>query len=87
MLTGASAGRVDETAAGGVDAPVWELVAQGQSSGAPSSPSFDADDGPSWDHLIRPLQERWQDREAGGLGGLEVDYQLELLRGLRGITP
>src|SRR5580704_14499229 len=30
------------------------------------------------DHLIRPLQERRRDREAEGLGGLEVDDELEL---------
>jgi hypothetical protein len=34
------------------------------------------------DHLIRPLQERRRDRQAEGLGGLEIDDQLEL-RGLR----
>ena len=33
------------------------------------------------DHLIRPLQQRRRDRQAEGLGGLEVDHQLEL-RGL-----
>ena len=33
------------------------------------------------DHLIRPLQQRLGDRQAEGLGGLEVDDQLEL-RGL-----
>ena len=27
---------------------------------------------PSLDHLIRPLQERWRDRQAEGFGGLEV---------------
>jgi len=30
-------------------------------------------------HLIRPLQERRRDRQAEGLGGLEVDNELELL--------
>src|SRR5713226_249385 len=35
---------------------------------------------PSLDHLIRPLQERLGDRQAEGLGGLEVDDQLELGR-------
>ncbi len=30
------------------------------------------------DHLIRPLQERRRDRQAQGLRGLEVDYQVEL---------
>ena len=34
-----------------------------------------------FDHLIRPRQQRRRDREAEGLGGLEVDDQLEL-RGL-----
>ena len=29
------------------------------------------------DHLIRPLQERRRHREAEGLGGLEVDDQVE----------
>src|SRR6266478_7186537 len=39
----------------------------------------------SWiDHLIRPLQERRREREAEGLGGLEVDDQLELRRPLDG---
>src|SRR5713101_2973582 len=33
------------------------------------------------DDLIRPPQQRRRDREAEGLGGLEVDHQLEL-RGL-----
>jgi hypothetical protein len=33
------------------------------------------------DHLVRPRQQRRRDREAEGLGGLEVDHQLEL-RGL-----
>src|SRR6202158_3010316 len=32
----------------------------------------------SLDHLIRPLEERLGDRQAEGLGGLEVDDQLEL---------
>src|ERR1700737_1140366 len=35
----------------------------------------------SWiDHLIRPQQERLGNRQAEGLGGLEVDDQLELRR-------
>jgi hypothetical protein len=34
-------------------------------------------DGRLLDHLIRPLEERGWDREAEGLGGLEVDHQLE----------
>jgi hypothetical protein len=29
-------------------------------------------------HLIRPSQERLRDRQADGLGGLEVDEELEL---------
>jgi hypothetical protein len=29
------------------------------------------------DHLIRPLQERRRDRQAEGLGGLEVDHRSE----------
>src|SRR5229473_4613900 len=33
---------------------------------------------PLLDHLIGPLQERWRDRQAEGLSGLEVDDQLEL---------
>src|SRR6266481_6720411 len=33
---------------------------------------------PLLDHLIRPLQERRRDRQAEGLGGLEVDDELEL---------
>ena len=36
------------------------------------------------DHLIRPLQKRRRDRQAEGLGGLEVDDQLELRRLLDG---
>src|SRR6266436_8078926 len=32
----------------------------------------------SLDHLIRPLEERRRDRQAEGLGGPEVDDQLEL---------
>ena len=35
--------------------------------------------GPSLDHLIRPLQERRRDGQAEGLGGLEVDDELELV--------
>src|SRR5262249_26873196 len=31
----------------------------------------------SLNHLIRPQQQRWRDREAKGLGGLEVDDKLE----------
>jgi hypothetical protein len=31
-------------------------------------------------HLIRPLQERRRDRQAEGLGGLEVDDELQLRR-------
>src|SRR5713101_8460984 len=34
----------------------------------------------SFDHLIRPLQQRLRDRQAEGLGGLEVDHQLEPCR-------
>ena len=37
--------------------------------------------GPSFDHLIRPLEKRRWDRQAERLGGLEVDDELEL-RGL-----
>src|SRR6266478_699523 len=37
------------------------------------------------DHLIRPLQERRRDREAEGLGGLEVDH--ELARADRHVWP
>jgi hypothetical protein len=33
---------------------------------------------PLFDHLIRPLEERRRDRQAEGLGGLEIDDQLEL---------
>ena len=32
------------------------------------------------DHLIRPQQERLRDRQPEGLGGLEVDEQVELRR-------
>src|SRR5713101_7270832 len=39
---------------------------------------------PSLDDLIRPPQQRWRDRQAEGLGGLEVDDQLELRRLLDG---
>jgi hypothetical protein len=35
------------------------------------------DDGPSLDDLVRPLQQRPEDRQAEGLGGLEVDDQLK----------
>ena len=28
--------------------------------------------------LIRPLQQRWRDRQPEGLGGLQIDDQLEL---------
>jgi len=31
---------------------------------------------PSLDHLVRPLPERWRDRQAEGLRGFEVDDQL-----------
>ena len=36
------------------------------------------------DHLIRPRQQRRRDREAEGLGGLEVDHEVELGRLLDG---
>jgi hypothetical protein len=40
---------------------------------------------PLLDHLIRPLQERRRDRQAEGLGGLEVDRNLGPLgSGVRG---
>src|SRR5262245_42995590 len=39
---------------------------------------------PLLDYFIRPRQQRWRDREAEGLGGLEVDGQLELRRLLDG---
>src|SRR5512132_408791 len=32
----------------------------------------------SFYYLIRPQQQRLRDREAEGLGGLEIDHQLEL---------
>src|SRR3990172_3202692 len=38
----------------------------------------------SLNDLIRPLEERLRDRQAEGLGGLEVDHQLELRRLLDG---
>jgi hypothetical protein len=28
------------------------------------------------DHLVRPRQQRWRDREAEGFGGLKVDYKV-----------
>jgi len=34
-----------------------------------------------FDHLICPPEHRWRNREPEGLGGLQVDHQLEL-RGL-----
>ena len=34
--------------------------------------------GALFDHLIRPQQQRLRDREAEGLGGFEIDDQLEL---------
>src|SRR6266849_1907212 len=37
-------------------------------------------DGRSLNDLIRPLQERRRDRQAEGLGGLEVDDKVELRR-------
>src|ERR1700730_6504562 len=40
--------------------------------------------GALFDHLIRALQERERDRQAEGLGGLEVDDQLKLRRLLDG---
>ena len=43
--------------------------------------------GPSLDHLIRPLQERRRDRQAEGLGGLEVDDELELVGCSNGRSP
>ena len=36
------------------------------------------------DHLVRPDEDRLRNREAQGLGGLEVDHQLELGRLLHG---
>jgi hypothetical protein len=39
---------------------------------------------PLLDHLIRPLQERRRDREAEGLGRLEVDVKVKLRRNLHG---
>ena len=53
-------------------------VALAPSSGAAGSPNSVGPGGLSFDHLIRPLQERRRDRESEGLGGLEVDHQLEL---------
>src|SRR5207244_3091731 len=39
----------------------------------------------SWmDHLVRPLHQRRRDRQPEGLGGLEVDDQVELGRLLHG---
>src|SRR5215510_7636420 len=35
---------------------------------------------PSLNHLIRPRQQRWWDRQAESLGSLEVDDELELRR-------
>ena len=42
--------------------------------------SFDIHHASLLDDLIRPQQERWRDREAERLGGLEVDHELELRR-------
>src|SRR5438128_10007634 len=48
----------------------------------PAKPTAARRSWPRWsstllDHLIRPQQERLRDREAEGLGGLEVDHQLK----------
>ena len=39
---------------------------------------------PLLNHLIRPLQERRRDRQAEGLGGLEVDDEFEVRAARRG---
>jgi hypothetical protein len=39
---------------------------------------------PSFDYVICPLEERRRDRQAEGMGGLEVDDEIELLRLLDG---
>jgi hypothetical protein len=39
------------------------------------------------DHLIRPLQERRRDRQAEGLGGLEVDDEVEPVKLFDGKIP
>src|SRR4030095_8563052 len=48
--------------------------------GHPPARSAGSGGGPLFDPLIRPRQQRRWDREAEGLGGLEVDHQLELCR-------
>src|SRR6185436_18650408 len=45
---------------------------------APRPPSGGMRGGPSFDYLIRPREQRGRNRQAEGLGGLEVDDELEL---------
>src|SRR2546423_9914533 len=40
--------------------------------------------GDSFNHLIRPQQQRWRDRQAEGFGGLGIYDELELRRLLNG---
>jgi hypothetical protein len=48
-------------------------------AGASEDEAREVDDlAESFDHLIRPREQRRRDREVEGLGGLQIDDQLEL---------
>src|SRR6476661_8258013 len=67
----------NQSSAGSPSAPLWRRAARRGGRQRSRQGRFVA---PSLDDLIRPLQERRRDRQAEGLGGLEVDDQLELGR-------
>src|SRR5262245_40144215 len=66
--------------ASGSAAPISRTSRRGSSGSSivTCSPQRETHVGPLFDDLIRPRQERGRDREAEGLGGLEVDDEFEL---------
>ena len=77
-VSAASEAPVEVVAGVEAAATVLARAERARSCGAPRPQSSAATLGPSFDHLIRPQQQRRRDGQAKRFGGFEIDRQLEL---------